>query len=187
MGPSGKWPPDWWYQFSYALRWARRFWIAPAIPAMVPCVVIDLKRIHRVRSFDYWRPTSLVIVVLLHCFLSVSFAEAETRQAEEKIHYGEITGTVSAVSKQGIAVEYARTRTSSSEMFLPLSDHVRLVRIGDLSQLRAGDTVTVRYEQAYKDDKEGKRTVLNTTATEVALMRRAPTEGTLASREAPPE
>ena len=130
---------------------------------------------------------SLFLLVVLCGVFWAPLLQAEMSESEEKTQYGEVTGSVSAVSKQGIAVEYSRTRKSSSEMFLPLSDHVRLVRIRDLSQLKAGDTVQVRYEQAYKEDQDGKRITLKTTAIEVALMKRAPEEGALASREAPPE
>ncbi len=130
---------------------------------------------------------SLFLLVVLCGVFWAPLLQAEMSESEEKTQYGEVTGSVSAVSKQGIADEYSRTRKSSSEMFLPLSDHVRLVRMADLGQLKAGDTVKVRYEQTYTEDKDGKRTVLNTTGTEIAMMRRAPPEGTLASREAPPE
>lgn len=108
-----------------------------------------------------------------------------TSEPEQKVEYKEVTGEVSAVSKRGIAVEYSRTRTGSSEMFLPFADHVKLQRVQDLTQLQPGDTVKVRFEQTYTEDKDGERTVLKTTATEVEMMRRAPGDGALISTEQP--
>lgn len=104
-------------------------------------------------------------------------------QEDVQVRSGEITGTVSAVSKQGIAVEYARTSHSSSEMFLPVGDKVRLERVGALNQIKPGDTVKVRFEQTVKEDDKGKKIVLGTTATEIAMMRRAPEEGSMLSKE----
>lgn len=111
-------------------------------------------------------------------------ARQELKKEEEgKVEYKEVTGTVSAVSKQGIAVEYSRTLEGSFEVFLPLGDKVKLERLNSLAELKPGDTVKVRYEQILKETKEGSPRVLKTTATEVALMRRAPEEGALISKE----
>ena len=59
----------------------------------------------------------------------------EPQKVEETIRQGEVTGVVSAVDKHGIAVEYSRAKSSSSEMFLPLS--MRKRRPGTLRYLRA--------------------------------------------------
>jgi len=119
------------------------------------------------------------------CVLWACSAHAEGfGEAGEKIQYGEVTGTVSAVNKMGIAVEYSRTRTGSSEMYLPLSDRVRLERLRSLAELQPGATVKVRYEQVYKEgEKEDQQIILKTVATAVSLVRSAPKEGTLGSRE----
>ena len=114
-------------------------------------------------------------------FCGVSWAEGLA--VGEKMSAQEITGTVSAVSKQGIAVEYSRTSEGNFEMYLPLGDKVKLERLNSLEELKAGDTVKVRYEQTFKETKEGPPLVLKTAATEVALMRRAPEEGALISKE----
>ena len=104
---------------------------------------------------------------------------------QEDVQYqqGEVTGAVTAVSKQGIAVEYSRTASSSSEMFLPMGDNVRLERVASLNQIKPGDTVKVRFEQRVREDAKGKKILLGTTATEIAMMRRTPEEGSMISKE----
>jgi len=87
------------------------------------------------------------------CVLWACSAHAEGfGEAGEKIQYGEVTGTVSAVNKMGIAVEYSRTRTGSSEMYLPLSDRVRLERLRSLAELQPGATVKVRAQHRTRSD-----------------------------------
>lgn len=131
-------------------------------------------------------PILLVLTIVLCCGAQ-SWAAPAAKQAddaEEKVQYGEVTGTVSAVNKVGIAVEHSRTRTGASEMYLPFSAHVKLERLRSLAELQLGATVKVRYEQVYKEgEKEDQQTILKTVATHISLIRSAPPEGTLVSQE----
>lgn len=110
----------------------------------------------------------------------------ETAEAQDKIAYNKVRGEVTYVGKRAISVEFDRTADSSTEMLLPLGDETALKRLRTLEDLKRGDTVHVAYQQVYREDEKGKRIVLKTTATEIALMRSAPRQE-LGSREAPPE
>lgn len=133
----------------------------------------------------------LAIAVLL--FLGISWAglpmaqAAEELKEEGKVQVASVTGRVSAVSKQGIAVEYAYTSKTSKEMYLPLAEKVRLQRLQDLKEINPGDTVEVRYQQTYKEEPDEKKTILKTAATEISLLKKAPQEGALISKEEEPE
>lgn len=94
-----------------------------------------------------------------------------------------VTGQVSAVSRQGIAVEYAKTSKGSKEMYLPLAEKVRLQRLQDVRELKAGDTVEIQYQRTYQEGEKGKRIILDTMAMEIRLLKKAPEGEALVSKE----
>ena len=59
----------------------------------------------------------------------------------------QVEGLVSAVGAGGIAVEYARTKTSSKEMYLPFDPAVELRGVQKVRDLQSGDTVLVEYRE----------------------------------------
>ena len=98
----------------------------------------------------------------------VSAEEMAEKKEDEKVVSATVTGTVSTVSKDFINVEYSKAKGSAHEMFLPLSDKVHLENFQSLKELKFRDAVRVRYQQTYKEDKDGNRVVLKTVATEIA-------------------
>lgn len=114
---------------------------------------------------------------------SVAVEAEMPAEPEPKVTEGQMRGEVSAVSREGISVEYARTKDSASEMYLPLDQDVEFTRLAGVSDLRPGDRVAVHYRQTYRDGPEDERVILNTVATHIALMRRAPEPGALMSTE----
>lgn len=128
------------------------------------------------------RPLLIPFLILLGFSMSLGISlaqEAEGTRVESK----EVTGTVSAVSKQGIAVEYSQTSAGSYEMFLPFASQVTLQRMASVDQLKVGDTVKVRYQKTIKENPKGQPVVLKTLATEISLIQRAPESPALASKE----
>lgn len=125
------------------------------------------------------RVTEFLLVCAMAAGMSSAALAAEPgasvphEKEEGKVEYGEVTGTVSAVSKQGVAVEYSRTKQGSYEMFLPIAEGIRLSRIQSLTDVKPGDTVKVGYQQTVKEDGKGKRVVLKTVATELTFLKPA--------------
>ena len=109
------------------------------------------------------------------------FAVSEDK-TDEKMEYKTVTGAVVFVNGQSIGVEYSRTAKGSYEMILPVSQETQLDHLISLSEIKVGDTIAAKYRQTYKENDKGERIVLNTTATTIALVRRAP-EQALSSRE----
>lgn len=66
----------------------------------------------------------------------------------------EITGQVSAIDKNFIAVIYQTGKNSENEMGIYIEGAPQLERVKDLTQIQAGDTVTVEYEKVSEKDKE---------------------------------
>jgi hypothetical protein len=128
-------------------------------------------------------------VVLLPCAFWNPCAKAESLPVAEEaqVSVKAVTGEVTSINRQAISVEYSKTSEGSYEMLLPITKDTRLERVQSLTELKAGDTVTVDYEQRYKAGDHGERIVLGTVAKRIALMRRAPPEGSLVSRGAQEE
>ena len=115
--------------------------------------------------------------------LSGSLAWAEqAKKDQEKVVSKEVTGQVIWVGKRAISVEYDRTQESTYEMLLPVSSETKVERVKSLSELKRGDTVSVKYKQRSKKGEDGQDVILATVATKVALVRQASPEGTLRSK-----
>ncbi len=69
----------------------------------------------------------------------------------------EITGEVSAVNKNGIAIIYNRDlgKGSEDEIFVPLDNTVKLVHKQSIADINVGDVVSVLYEEVSENTKEG--------------------------------
>ena len=105
-------------------------------------------------------------------------AEEEMSEKEEKtVKVGTLTGSVSSVGKNFINVEYTKSKGNAYERFLPLSDKVRLENFQSLNELRFGDKVRVQYQETYKEDKDGKKVVLKTVATDITLLKESQQQG----------
>ena len=102
---------------------------------------------------------------------AASAEEEMSEKEEETVKVGTLTGTVSSVGKNFINVEYTKSKGNAYERFLPLSDKVRLENFQSLNELRFGDKVRVQYQETYKEDKDGKKVVLKTVATDIALLK----------------
>jgi hypothetical protein len=116
---------------------------------------------------------------------AVEPAKAKQQALEEKplVAEAKITGEVAAASSSGIAVQFGSTSAGAKEIYLPLNEKTKFQRFLNPSQLKAGDTVQVVYEQTYKEPEKGKRILLGAVATEVILLKQAPAQGALVTRE----
>lgn len=118
--------------------------------------------------------------------------EPQALKEDEQVEKSSVTGVVSAIGKQGIAVEYSQSKSGSQEMYLPFTRPVKLGNIASLDLLQAGDKVRVEFERVYKErplkDAKGKdrdkkeKIILRTTVTVVQFMSRPPAD-TLKSME----
>lgn len=109
-----------------------------------------------------------------------------TPSPEEKVAANEVKGRVVTITKRAISVEYDSKEQASYEMLLPLAKDIRLSHLQDLSELKQGDTVRVKYEQTYTENDKGERMILKTLATDLTLLRSAP-KNSLSSREQLPK
>ena len=140
------------------------------------------------RSASGPRRSSLGFVVfagLAFLMLTAVLASADSvgkDKDDEKMLSKEVTGEVVTVTKRAISVEFAHTADAAEEMLLPITKETKVERVRSLSELRRGDTVKVAYTQYYRDVNEGgKPVVLRTVATNVALLRNAPSGGMVRS------
>ena len=119
---------------------------------------------------------------LLAAFVLVALSASAwaAEEPNEKVLSKEISGTVSAASSSGVAVEY----DISKEVFLPVGKETKYEKVVKSADLKHGDTVKVAYEQVFREDAEGKWKLVGTRATKVSLLRKAPEEGALISTEA---
>lgn len=111
---------------------------------------------------------------------------------DEKVEKSKVVGVVSAISKQGIALEYSKSKSGSKEMYLPFTRSVKVTNIDSLDLLRAGDEVRVQFERVYmerplkdakgKDRDKKEKIILRSTVTGIDFMNR-PLADTLKSME----
>jgi len=100
-----------------------------------------------------------------------AWAEAEASHTAFKL----IQGTVSAVSRHGVAVEQARgEQTASDEMYLPFAPQLKLQGVQSAAEIHPGDTVLVEYQETLLKDEAGASTKSSRVAVRVALVSRAP-------------
>ena len=128
-------------------------------------------------------PLWLVVAAILPCLVWTASAHAGAGAAAEQVAYEEVKGRVVSVTTQAVSVEYATKDQASYEMLLPFTQNVRLSHLRSLSELKPGDTVTVKYARTYKENDQGEKVILSTVATNLALMRRAPTSALLRGAE----
>lgn len=122
---------------------------------------------------------STIIAVLILCVSGMAAAE-ETKvgksETEEKIEttVKEVSGEISGVSSNFIAILYGQDETASYEMAFSVGKDVKLVHKKSLSELAVGDTVTVSYEEKTKKNKEGKIMILSRVPKRISFIRAAP-------------
>ncbi len=103
-------------------------------------------------------------------------AEKKERMEEHnilRITAKSITGQVSAISKDYIAILYQTDKNQEYEMGIYIEGIPKLERVKDLTQIQAGDTVTVEYDVATEegeDDKEFARHI----AQKIIFVKKAP-------------
>ncbi len=90
------------------------------------------------------RFAAFIMLCLMADAAPAAYAESQPGQTST---LEQVEGVVSAVGAGGIAVEYARTETSSKEMYLPFDKALELRGARTVQDLQPGDTVLVDYRQ----------------------------------------
>lgn len=141
--------------------------------------------------------TGLVLVLILG-FVSLGFAAEEKKgEAREmavqdgkdvviKTDKKEITGEVSAISKNFIAIVYKKDANTEIEMGLFIEGLPKLERIKNFSQIEAGATVTVQYDEVTEQDVEGKERARRV-AKKIIFVRPPPAQLQITEPEQPEE
>ncbi len=103
--------------------------------------------------------------------LSLAAAGIVTADTKQTVATKYTQGIVSAVGKQGIAVERTLEKGGAIEMYLPFDPSIRLQGVSGVSDLHEGDTVLVDYRETTEQD--GDMVRASRVAVKVALVRRA--------------
>lgn len=82
-----------------------------------------------------------------------------------------ITGTIVAMNKRTLSVEYQPTPEETYELLLPYDDTVTLERVRAMQELKPGDTIQVTFRQVYRPREDGEPMLMKTTTTAVALVK----------------
>ena len=136
-----------------------------------------------------WRGDRTGVALLVVAGMALGALETPVKAAEQglsdpEIHVASktVTGTIVAMTKRSLSVEYSNTAQESFELLLPFGDEMSLERIKSVSELKRGDTVSVGYRQFSRDDGAGNRTILKTAIASIALVKSGAT-GILGSTE----
>ncbi len=94
---------------------------------------------------------------------------APTEQTETLTAVGELM----YVGKRTISVQVTTTSDSSTDLLLPLAEHLVVEHAKGLSELRHGDRVSIEYERTTMTGEDGQPVLLKTVAKKIALLRTA--------------
>lgn len=101
-----------------------------------------------------------LVMVLVLGLAGTGFAQKSKQEAKVTSKTGEIEGEISAMGKNYIAIVYKREKDTEYEMLLPMdSKKVKIERKKDLSELKIGDIVRIKYEDTTIEDSEKKQTM----------------------------
>lgn len=133
---------------------------------------------------------SITMIKILLAAIIIAFSFNNSLFAQGKDKRKAITGEVSAISKDFIAIVYNRNqeRGSEEEIALPLAKNVIIEHKKSLSEIAVGDMVSVEFEEmSESDERGGERT--KRTARVLSFVRAAPkkTESAILDSANPPE
>lgn len=99
----------------------------------------------------------IALIMLLFLAPQVISAKESKEEAATSVASKEITGEVSGVSNNSIAVVYKKdlAKGEEYEVLLLVDGTVQLERIKNITQLKIGDTVTVAYDESFQTNQEG--------------------------------
>lgn len=83
----------------------------------------------------------------------------------------EVTGTVSWIRDDVVAIEHYNKGGHSKVMLVPLSDVTDKRRLQSLQDLQVGDTIKVEFSEDYEEDADGKKRKFKRAAKMVDLIR----------------
>lgn len=141
------------------------------------CVCIDRTKI---LSGLFFVLAAFLLIFSTKCFAEVMVQKEDTILAEAagpavveeaKVEVPMVEkrteGTVSAASKQGVAVEYASSGESVQEIWIDYGENVEVRGFADRSELKMGDVVAVVYGETPDKHRYAK---------EISMVRKAPEE-----------
>ena len=99
-----------------------------------------------------------------------------------------IQGTVSAINRQGVAVEFGHAQTGAVEMYLPFDKKLQVSGAKDVTDIHEKDTILVEYQELpMKDETTGKVIGSSRVAVKIGLLKRAPPPAPEPAEETPEE
>ena len=152
-----QWPPDWWHHL-----WSQ---VSDTSPVTKKCLTL----------------VSAMIGVALLMAPTPSWAD-QPAAPETKIERHSVTGQLVHVGYRSMSVEFANTAEGSFERLVPFEPDVKLAHVKSVRELKRGDTIRVDYADVYQKDVKGEWKIIKTAATEIALIKSAPSQQ-LGSRE----
>lgn len=104
--------------------------------------------------------TRNIIVILVMIIFTLAVNEILLAQGKGKGKRNGLTGEVSAISKDFIAIVYNRNleKGSEEEIALPIAKNVIIEHKKSLDQIAVGDTVYVEFDEVSEQTDNGERT-----------------------------
>jgi len=115
------------------------------------------------------------MVLFALCLAVSAHGEEGAKQSEPVGVMKEVTGTVSAIDNHCIAVVYKHdAATGDYELPITIEDSPQMEHVEFLNQIKAGDTVTVKYEQMTEMGADGKEIIGDKFAKTIIFLRSPP-------------
>lgn len=119
--------------------------------------------------------TSGLAIVFLLGFTAAGFAQEGKEEIKEILTTKTVSGEVSGVSSDFIAISYGMSKKNdaSLEMALTVDKNVKVEHKDNLSQIGPGDTVSVTYEEKTQKDEKGNIRVKSRVAKKITFLKAA--------------
>jgi hypothetical protein len=106
-------------------------------------------------------------------FNNLALAGNPEKETKKKSTEKQIQGTVGGISKEFIAVTYSNDAVKGEEFekAFPVDKNTKLEKISDITSIKPGDTVKVKYEETVETSDTGEIINVNRKATAIIFIK----------------
>ncbi|MBU1913346.1 MAG: hypothetical protein KKB22_07430 [Candidatus Omnitrophica bacterium] len=120
----------------------------------------------------------VLILVLTAMFTNLALAKGPAKETKKKSTEKQIQGEVGGIAKDFIAVTYIKNEAKGEEFekAFPMDENVKLEKIDNVTSIKPGDTVKVKYEETVETSDTGEIVNVNRKATAIIFIKKGQNE-----------
>lgn len=152
--------------------WLWKHWMGTSL---FVCVILFASQASAEVKAIQAKPLEQKSAVKVSAAATATTAAKEEKKKDEKVVEKTVKGAVSFIRKDKMAIEYGSNAEGGLEILLGIAKDAKFKKAKSAADITQGDTVAVKYLEAYRDPKTpgGEKWVYSMTATEIALVNKA--------------